>query len=116
MKPFAIATIVLTAGLACSGMAPAAMAKTTHKAPAHKMTTAELNRWQLTKAQSDARTDAQPPVQIAAAAPAETAPTTVLVTAPPRDSTDAARSPDTNPQSAGTPSTDAPYAVVIPKQ
>ena len=96
---------LITLAIASIAMAPAAFAKDTPNAE-----TARLNQQQL----SGTTTPQPAPAMAAATMPASDQPTTIIVAAPPHDSSDTPPAPDTNPQSTGTPSIDTPIVAVTP--
>ncbi len=96
---------LITLAVLSVAIAPAAFA--TEKPNAE---TARLNQQQLTGTPAP-----QPaPAMAEATVPANDQPTTVIVAAPPHDSSDTPPQPDTNPQSTGTPSIDTPIVAVKP--
>ena len=96
---------LITLAILSFAIAPAAFAKDTPNAE-----TARLNQQQL------AGTPALQPAPAVADAtvPANPDSTTIIVAAPPHDSSDTPPAPDTNPQSTGTPSIDTPIVAVVP--
>ena len=97
-------TLITLAALSIA-IAPAAFAKDTPNAE-----TARLNQQQLT----GTPTPQPAPTMAEAAVAANPDPTTIVVAAPPHDSSDTPPAPDTNPQSTGTPSIDTPIVAVTP--
>ncbi len=96
---------LITLAILSFAIAPAAFAKDTPNAE-----TARLNQQQLTGTPAP-----QPaPAMAEATVPANDQPTTIIVAAPPHDSSDTPPQPDTNPQSTGTPSIDTPIVAVTP--